>query len=148
MSNLEEYECLKNIYSRMIMLTAISPIAVLFFGPFLLLYILIPNLYIYSKYYKRDGESTFELHISEMLKKCVTSMTIVIVSFLPLLSMVFINYQKAETGSAYLMLMFSMVSILAGLLISWFYYLYNIVKASKNIDKSMFTDIKRGLNEK
>lgn len=140
MSNLEEYECLKNIYSRMIMLTAISPIAVLFFGPLLLLYILIPNLYIYGKYYKRHGNSMFEVHISEMLKKCVMALFILFVSLLPLLSMLFINYTKIETSTAYVMLMVSIGSIITGLFVSWFYYLYNLVKSSKNIDTSMFVE--------
>lgn len=142
MNSFNEYECLKNIYSRMIMLTAISPIAVLFFGPFLLLYILIPNLYIYGKYYKRHGDSVFEIHIREMLKKCVTAMFILFISLLPLLSMVFINYTKIENSTGYLILMLSMGAILTGLFVSWFYYLYNLVKASKNIDKSMFTENK------
>jgi hypothetical protein len=124
----------------MIMLTAISPIAILFFGPFLLLYILIPNLYIYSKYYKRDGESTFELHISEMLKKCVISMTIVIISFLPLLSMLFINYAKIENGTGYLVLIFSMTSIFIGFLGGWIYYLYSLIKASGNVDSRLFNN--------
>lgn len=142
MNSFNEYECLKNIYSRMIMLTAISPIAVLFFGPLLLLYILIPNLYIYGKYYKRHGDSVFEIHIREMLKKCVTAMFILFISLLPLLSMVFINYTKIENSTGYLILMLSMGAILTGLFVSWFYYLYNLVKASKNIDKSMFTENK------
>jgi hypothetical protein len=124
----------------MIMLTAISPIAILFFGPFLLLYILIPNLYIYSKYYKRHGESTFELHISEMLKKCVISMTIVIISFLPLLSMLFINYAKIENGTGYLVLIFSMTSIFIGFLGGWIYYLYSLIKASGNVDSRLFNN--------
>jgi uncharacterized membrane protein len=122
------------------MLTAISPIAVLFFGPLLLLYILIPNLYIYSKYYKRHGNSAFENHISEMLKKCVVSLFIVFISLLPVLSMVFINNKTTESGASYLMLMFSMISLLAGLFIAWFYYLFNLVKSSKNIEKSMFNE--------
>jgi hypothetical protein len=140
MNDFNEYECLKNIYSRMIMLTAISPIAVLFFGPFLFLYILIPNLYIYSKYYKRHGESTFELHISEMLKKCVISMIIVFVSFLPLLSMLFINYTKIDNGTGYVVLMISMASIFIGLLASWIYYLHGLITASGSVDKSLFNN--------
>jgi hypothetical protein len=140
MNDFNEYECLKNIYSRMIMLTAISPIAVLFFGPFLFLYILIPNLYIYSKYYKRHGESTFELHISEMLKKCVISMIIVFVSFLPLLSMLFINYTKIDNGTGYVVLMISMASIFIGLLAGWIYYLHGLIKASGSVDKALFNN--------
>lgn len=140
MTDFNEYECLKNIYSRMTMLTAIAPIAVLFFGPLLLLYILIPNLYIYGKYYKRHGDSVFEIHIREMLKKCVIALFILFISLLPLLSMVFINYTKIENSTGYLILMLSTGSVITGLFVSWFYYLYNLVKASKNIDKSMFIE--------
>lgn len=123
----------------MIMLTAISPIAVLFFGPLLLLYILIPNLYIYSKYYKRNGESTFETHISKMLKICLFSLSILFVSLLPLISMVFIDFTKIYQGTSYVILMGAMISVGLGLLISWSYYLYNLIKLSNTFDKSSFT---------
>jgi uncharacterized membrane protein len=75
-----------------------------------------------------------------MLKKCVVSLFIVFISLLPVLSMVFINNKTTESGASYLMLMFSMISLLAGLFIAWFYYLFNLVKSSKNIEKSMFNE--------
>lgn len=138
MTKLEEYESLKNIYSRMIMLTAIAPLAILFFGPFLLIYILIPNLFLYFKYYKKNAESVFDHHIKNLMKHFIIAMVILLISFLPLLSMVFINYQKIAQGTALFILMVSAFTSIIGLLVSWGIYLHKIIKASNTLDKSTF----------
>lgn len=138
MTKLEEYECLKNIYSRMIMLTSIAPLAILFFGPFLLLYILIPNIFLYFKYYKKNAESIFDHHIKNLIKQFVISMIVLFISFLPLLSMVFINYQNVAQGTALFILMVSVFTIITGLLVSWGIYLHQLIKASNTLDKSTF----------
>lgn len=138
MTELEEYECLKNIYSRMIMLTSIAPLAMLFFGPFLLIYILIPNIFIYFKFYKKNAESMFDHHIKNIMKQFVIAMVVLLISFLPLLSMVFINYQNIAQGTALFVLMVSVFTSIGGLLVSWAIYLHQIIKASNTLDKSSF----------
>jgi len=141
MQTQSEFECLKNIYSRMTMLTAIAPIAIAFFGPFLLLYILIPNLFIYCKYYKNkeNNSEVFNAHIKNLLKRSMYSVIILFVFLLPFISMTFIDFSKIYQGTAYLILMISMVSLFFGLLISWSYYLWSLTKLSSSFDKSMFT---------
>lgn len=142
MNNFNEYECLKNIYSRLTMLTAIAPIAIAFFGPFLLLYILIPNIFLYAKYYrnKNNYSELFNVHIKNLLKKSVSSIVILFIFLLPLISMAFIDFTKIYQGTAYLILMASMISLIFGLLISWSYYLWNLTRNSSTFDKSMFVD--------
>jgi hypothetical protein len=67
-------------------------------------------------------------------------MIIVFVSFLPLLSMLFINYTKIDNGTGYVVLMISMASIFIGLLASWIYYLHGLITASGSVDKSLFNN--------
>lgn len=141
MNNFNEYECLKNIYSKMIMLTAISPITVLFFGPFLFLYILIPNLYIYVKYYKRHGNTKFEEHIRKILKTCLISLSVLFIFLLPLISMAFIDFTKIYQETAYMILMVAMICVGVGLLISWAYYFHNLMKLSKTVDENDFNKL-------
>lgn len=142
MNDFNEYECLKNIYSRMTMLTAIAPIAIAFFGPFLLLYILIPNIFLYAKYYrnKNNYSELFNMHIKNLLKKSVSSIIVLFIFLLPLISMAFIDFTKIYQGTAYLILMASMISLIFGLLISWSYYLWNLTRNSSTFDKSMFVE--------
>jgi hypothetical protein len=135
---LNEYECLKNIYARMIMLTSIAPLAILLFGPFLLIYILIPNIFIYFKYYKKNAETIFDHHIKNIMRQFVIAMVVLFISFLPLLSMVFINYQNVAQGTALFILMVSVFTSIAGLLISWAIYLHQLIKSSNTLDKSSF----------
>lgn len=142
MNDFNEYECLKNIYSRLTMLTAIAPIAIAFFGPFLLLYILIPNIFLYAKYYrnKNNYSELFNMHIKNLLKKSVNSIVVLFIFLLPLISMAFIDFTKIYQGTAYLILMASMISLIFGLLISWSYYIWNLTRNSSTFDKSMFID--------
>lgn len=142
MNDFNEYECLKNIYSRLTMLTAIAPIAIAFFGPFLLLYILIPNIFLYAKYYrnKNNYSELFNMHIKNLLKKSVSSIVVLFIFLLPLISMAFIDFTKIYQGTAYLILMASMISLIFGLLISWSYYLWNLTRNSSTFDKSMFVE--------
>lgn len=142
MNDFNEYECLKNIYSRLTMLTAIAPIAIAFFGPFLLLYILIPNIFLYAKYYrnKNNYSELFNMHIKNLLKKSVSSIIVLFIFLLPLISMAFIDFTKIYQGTAYLILMASMISLIFGLLISWSYYLWNLTRISSTFDKSMFVE--------
>jgi len=142
MNDFNEYECLKNIYSRLTMLTAIAPIAIAFFGPFLLLYILIPNIFLYAKYYrnKNNYSELFNMHIKNLLKKSVNSIVVLFIFLLPLISMAFIDFTKIYQGTAYLILMASMISLIFGLLISWSYYIWNLTRNSSTFDKSMFVD--------
>lgn len=142
MNDFNEYECLKNIYSRLTMLTAIAPIAIAFFGPFLLLYILIPNIFLYAKYYrnKNNYSELFNMHIKNLLKKSVSSIIVLFIFLLPLISMAFIDFTKIYQGTAYLILMASMISLIFGLLISWSYYLWNLTRNSSTFDKSMFVE--------
>lgn len=142
MNDFNEYECLKNIYSRLTMLTAIAPIAIAFFGPFLLLYILIPNIFLYAKYYrnKNNYSELFNMHIKNLLKKSVSSIVVLFIFLLPLISMAFIDFTKIYQGTAYLILMASMICLIFGLLISWSYYLWNLTRNSSTFDKSMFVE--------
>lgn len=54
--------------------------------------------------------------------------------------MAFIDFTKIYQGTAYLILMASMISLIFGLLISWSYYLWNLTRNSSTFDKSMFVE--------
>lgn len=139
MNNFNEYECLKNIYSRMTMLTAIAPIAIAFFD-LLLLYILIPNIFLYSKYYKNknDFSDVFNNHIKNLLKNCIVAVSIVLMSSIPFAIMALMVQQQATQGTLLFLLMLSSFSLFFGLLIGWIYYLINLKKSSSQLHESIF----------
>lgn len=141
MNNFNEYECLKNIYSKMIMLTAVSSIAITFFGPFILIYILLPNIFLYYKYYKNasNKESIFAQHIKNLLKKCIVSTSAGVASFIPmLLSVIIIDNIPLSQGNGMFIVLVSAFIAFIGIISSWAYYLHSIIKASNSFDKSIF----------
>lgn len=141
MNNLNEYDCLKKIYRRLIWCAALFPFVLMIFSSLLLLLviplsiiIIITNIYIYSKYYKKDDMGLFNENIGSLLKKTMASFLIVMISFLPLVY----TFMIIGSGSYYSMMVIALISIFIGMVISWIYYLYNIIKLYKNLDPHLF----------
>lgn len=141
MNSFNEYQCLRKIYARLIIGAALLPFVIASLGslslPFLVIssiIIIITNIYIYAKYYKKNDIGLFNENIGSLLKKTMISFFIVIVSLTP----IFYTYKIIGSGGYYPTLMIGIFSLFLGILISWIYYLYNLVKLYKNLDQSLF----------
>jgi hypothetical protein len=141
MNSFNEYQCLRKIYARLIIGAALLPFVIASLGslslPFLVIssiIIIITNIYIYAKYYKKNDIGLFNENIGSLLKKTMISFLIVVISLLP----IFYTYTIIGSGGYYSMLMIGIFSLFLGMLISWIYYLYNLVKLYKNLDQSLF----------
>lgn len=141
MNSFNEYQCLRKIYARLIIGAALLPFVIASLGslslPFLVIssiIIIITNIYIYAKYYKKNDIGLFNENIGSLLKKTMISFLIVVISLLP----IFYTYTIIGSGGYYSMLMIGILSLFLGMLISWIYYLYNLVKLYKNLDQSLF----------
>lgn len=141
MNSFNEYQCLRKIYARLIIGAALLPFVIASLGslslPFLVIssiIIIITNIYIYAKYYKKNDIGLFNENIGSLLKKTMISFLIVVISLLP----IFYTYTIIGSGGYYSMIMLGIFSLFLGMLISWIYYLYNLVKLYKNLDQSLF----------
>lgn len=141
MNSFNEYQCLRKIYARLIIGAALLPFVIASLGslslPFLVIssiIIIITNIYIYAKYYKKNDIGLFNENIGSLLKKTMISFLIVVISLLP----IFYTYTIIGSGGYYSMLMIGIFSLFLGMLISWIYYLYNLVKLYKNLDQNLF----------
>lgn len=141
MNSLNEYQCLRKIYARLIGCAALLPFVFAILGSLTLpllvslsIITIITNIYIYAKYYKKNDIGLFNENIGNLLKKTMISFLIIIVSLLP----IFYTYKIIGSGGYYSMLMIGIFSLFLGMLISWIYYLYNLVKLYKNLDQNLF----------
>jgi hypothetical protein len=141
MNSFNEYDCLKKIYKRLMVMASILPF-ILIIGVSLLHLLFIPlaiimifvNIYIYAKYYKKDDMGLFNENIGSLLKKTMISFLIITISLLPLAYTLMI----IGSGGYYSMMMIGIISLFVGMTISWVYYLYNLIKLYKNLDQSLF----------
>lgn len=122
-------------------MASILPLAVITGGSlFSLLFIplsivmIFANIYIYVKYYKKDDMGLFNENIGSLLKKTMISVLIVMISFLPLVY----TFMIIGSGGYYSMMMIALISIFVGMIMSWIYYLYNLIKLYKNLDPDFF----------
>lgn len=143
MTKIIEYKILKKIYLLMIIMVVTAPITLFFTGPLLLLYIFLPNLYIYLKYYKKNEYSIFQSHIRKVLKKYLIAMAILLTAFLPtlisIISSMIIKIPLTDkafllfAAISQLMILITMVSIVICVVTAWIYYLNQIINASNEI---------------
>jgi hypothetical protein len=143
MNELNNYKQLKKIYLILIILIASIPITVLFYGVFVLLYILIPNIYIYIKYYKKNEERLLQIHVRNILKKYLIAMIILFISLIPMITSTFITLTlKIPLPEIMffffvivdqIMILITMPLMVICIITSWVYYLNQAIKASNNI---------------
>lgn len=141
MNNFNEYQCLRKIYAKLIIGAALLPFVIASLGslslPFLVIssiIIIVINIYIYAKFYKKNDIGLFNENIGILLKKTMISFLIVIISLLP----IFYTYTIIGSGGYYSMMMIGIFSLFLGMLISSIYYVYNLVKLYKNLDQRLF----------
>lgn len=143
MNKLNNYKQLKKIYLILIILIASIPITVLFYGAFVLLYILIPNIYIYIKYYKKNEDSLLQIHIRNILKKYLITMIILFISIMPMITSTLISFTlKIPLPEIIffffvivdqMMILITMPLMVICIITSWVYYLHQVIKASNYI---------------
>lgn len=141
MNSFNEYQCLRKIYARLIIGAALLPFIIASLGslslPFLVIssiLIIITNIYIYAKFYKKNDIGLFNENIGILLKKTMISFLIVVISLFP----IFYTYKIIGSGGYYSMLMIGIFSLFLGMLISSIYYVYNLVKLYHNLDQRLF----------
>jgi hypothetical protein len=143
MNELKDYKQLKKIYLILIILITSIPLTVLFYGSLVLLYIIIPNIYIYIKYYKKNEDNVLKIHVRNILKKFLISIIILLSALLPLiistLISLIIKIPLPEMIFFFLviinqvMILVTMPVMVICIIASWVYYLHEVIKASNEI---------------
>jgi hypothetical protein len=143
MNELKDYKQLKKIYLILIILITSIPLTVFFYGSLVLLYIIIPNIYIYIKYYKKNEDNVLKIHVRNILKKFLISIIILLSALLPLiistLISLIIKIPLPEMIFFFLviinqvMILVTMPVMVICIIASWVYYLHEVIKASNNI---------------
>lgn len=89
LQEINQHECLNNIYSMLFIFLLITPVAMMIYWPFSFLYILIINIFIFEKYYKYNETNLFQAHIKSIF---LTSIVMTCIFVIPLT----INIQEAH----------------------------------------------------
>jgi hypothetical protein len=89
LQEINQHECLNNIYLMLFILLLITPVAMMIYWPFSFLYVLIINILIFEKYYKYNESNLFQAHIKSIF---LTSIVMTCIFVIPLT----INIQEAH----------------------------------------------------
>lgn len=89
LQEINQHECLNNIYLMLFILLLITPVAMFIYWPFSFLYVLIINILIFEKYYKYNESNFFQAHIKSIF---LTSIVMTCIFVIPLT----INIQEAH----------------------------------------------------
>jgi len=139
MNNFNEYERLRNLYLKMIIIAAtVTPLLFILFKAYYFLVltpvVLIANLYVYLRYYKKNDMGLFQENIKKIIKKFLVCMVITAVSLLPL----GYTFLIIGSGQYYSTMMIAGLSFLIGTIISFIYYLYSLIKSLMDLNKNDF----------
>lgn len=148
MDDNNRYSTLNNIYKILIFLTFAVPMMCFYIAfksyilavIILLLSIISPHIFIWSKYYKLVEHDNFQSHIKKILTAFWISFGVLVISFLPML--VFVGADGGQpTGGEYLMMFLAAIGCFMGPAFSWSYYGYKLMKNLSLLDKQIKGEI-------